>query len=65
MKKIWYVYIHKYSRLHTNTHTIEYFSARIKNILLFETCMELEGTTQSEISDTERQILYDLTICGI
>ena len=65
-RKIWYVYIHKYSRLHTNTHTIEYFSARIKkNILPFETCMELEGTMQSEISDTERQILYALTVCGI
>ena len=60
------MYIHKYSRLYTNTHTAEYFSARIKkDILPLETCLELEGTTQSEISDTERQILYDLAMCGI
>ena len=65
MNKIWYVYIHKYSRLYANTHTVEYFSARVKNILPLETCLELEGTTQSEISDTERQILYDLAMCGV
>lgn len=45
------------------TPTLEYYSAfKKKNILSFETTwMNLEDTTLSEISQTEKQILHDST----
>jgi len=48
---------------HTHTHTHEYYSAIKKNeILPFATTwMDSEGVMLSAMSDTERQILYDIT----
>ena len=55
IEKIWYTHIH--------THIMEYYSGIKKNeILSFATTwMNLEGIMQSEISQRERQILYDIT----
>ena len=49
--------------VYTHTHTHEYYSAIKKNeILPFATTwMDSEGITLSAMSDTERQILYDIT----
>ena len=53
----------KTSYMCTHTHTHEYYSAIKKNeILPFATTwMDSEGITLSAMSDTERQILYDIT----
>ena len=58
-KKMWYIYICVYIYIYT----MEYYSAIKKNeILPFTTTwMNLEGTILSEISQRERQILYDIT----
>ena len=71
IKKMWYIYIYTHICMcvymcvhtHTHTHTMEYYSAIKKNeILPFTTTwMNLEGTILSEISQRERQILYDIT----
>ena len=51
IKKMWYIY------------TMEYYSAIKKKILIpfVATWMVLEHVTLSEVSQTERQILYDIT----
>ena len=51
IKKMWYIY------------TLEYYSAIKKNEILpfAATWMDLEGIMLSEISQRERQILYDIT----
>ena len=50
-------------RIYIHTYTMEYYSDRKKNeILPFATTqMDLEGTMLSEMTDRERQILYDIT----
>ena len=52
-----------HTRGHTHTHTVEYYSAIKKNEILpyAAAWMDLEGIMLSEISDRERQILYDIT----
>ena len=53
---------------HTHTHTMEYYSAiKINGILLFATTwMDLEGIMISEISQTEKDKYYMLSlICRI
>ena len=47
----------------TQTHTMEYNSAIKKNEMLpaASTWMELEGITLSELSQTKKDILYDMT----
>ena len=57
IKKMW---LHTHTHIHTEVHI--YSSALKKEILpIVPTWMELEGITLSEISQRQRQILYDLT----
>ena len=56
-------YIYTRMCVYTQTHTMEYYSAIKRNEIVpfAATWMDLEGITLSEISQTERQILYDVT----
>ena len=50
IKKMWYIY------------TMEYYSAIKKNEMMFAaTWMDLEIIIQSEVSQTEKEISYDIT----
>ena len=51
---MWYTHTHT----HTHTHTEEYYAAIKKNILPW---MDLERIMLSNMSDREREMLYDIT----
>ena len=66
LKKMWYIYIYIYIYTHcvcVYIYTMEYYSAiKIIEILPFPaTWINLENIILSEVSQTERQILYDIT----
>ena len=53
-----------YTHTHTHTHTMEYYSAMKRNeILPFATAwMDLEGITLSEISQSEKDKYYMISL---
>ena len=65
-----YIYIHtyKHTHTHTHTHTMEYYSAIKKNQIL-SIAVNLNGLGRHYAKwnklDSERQTLFDITICGI
>ena len=62
----YYLYTH-YIYIYISLHTIEYYSALKKNeVLPFATWMELEGTMLSEISQTEKDKCFMMSLtCGL
>ena len=62
------VYTRTRTHKHTHTHTMEYYSAIKKNKILpfAATWLDLEGILLSEISQTEKDKYYMISlICGI
>ena len=62
------VYIYIYIYIYTHTHTMKYYSAIKKNEILpfAETWMDLEYIILSEVSQTEKDKYYMISlICGI
>ena len=64
-KKMWetHMHIHTHTHTHPHTHTLGHYSPmKKKGILSFATAwMDLEGSVLSEMSEGERQMLYDIT----
>ena len=63
IKKMWCTHTHTQTHTHTYTHTIDSYSAIKRNEILpfAATWMDLENIILSEVSQMERQILYDTT----
>ena len=59
-----YLYIHTHTHTHTHTciHTLEYYSARKKNVImsLAATWIDLEIIILSEVSQTEKDKYHDI-----
>ena len=58
-----YIYACVYTHTHTHTHTMNYYSVIKKNETLpfGKTSVDLKGIMLGEISQTESQMLYDIT----
>lgn len=57
-----HIYTHTHTHILTHTFTMEYYSTMKKDIQPFASaCMNFEGIITNEMSDRERQIMYELT----